>query len=256
MLSSISMKFRSAFVALVAAPALAANPAFAAPAYVTQADIDAVDAQLRAKPTYCPALREGSSSPPAEISEAQAWVNALGLRNEPVRSAFSRYQVAFKGRSVSLVLPHRADWALQGKQVRPYLITGPSTIAVGELGFIDHSVQDEVCAFERKYTVTVEKGSIKTAEAAFKKELAAGKAGGLETDESADLGVVMLGASSAFVPTVRGNYHDPGLARLGLVYDRVITNLSGGWMLTVKARGGLRVAKIDSDMVRIAVSAR
>lgn len=227
------------------------TPLFAATEYVTQSDLDRVNEEIRASNyRYCPGYWVGRDAEDAERADANRWMTELMMLGDEARGAYARYTVPFKGKNVSMVLPHQANWSLRGKQVRPYLLTGNSTIEVGSLDFIDSTMQDYTCSLARKYKISVEKGSIQSKTKALQQEVKALKAAGNRPDASEDLPTVSLGTAIALVPSVLQNS-----GGFSLQHDRVVVNLSGGWVMTISSKGGYR-ATVDPVMLRIAASAR
>lgn len=223
------------------------------PVYVATNDIQAVNETMQSKAgTYCPLYwsNDAMANDPVGYAAYQSWVNGLRLVSSQPIGGYNRYPVAFKGRTVSMVLPYDASWSFQGKQVRPYLLTGDRTADVGQLDFINISVQEDTCEFGRPYSLTLKKGTIKTIEADLKREQATLRADGASTDTSQHVPTVMLGASMALVPSVLENS-----GGYTLQYDRVSVNLRGGWVLTIRAKGGNN-ATVDTNMLRMAASAR
>jgi hypothetical protein len=227
------------------------SPVSAATEYVGQADLDRVNQEIQASNyRYCPGYWTGRGAEEEGRSEAYQWLTRLELLGDRPRGAYSRYNVPFKGKTVSLTLPYESNWTLGGKQIRPYLMTGNATIEVGQLDFIDSAVQDYTCSFGRRYKVVVEKGTIQSKTKALQQEVKALKIAGSQADESQDLPTVALGSSLALVPHVIRNS-----GGFSLQYDQVVVNLTGGWVMTVSSKGGYN-ATIDPVMLRIAASAR
>ncbi len=230
---------------LVAQPAVAAGP------YVSLSDIQAVNQSIDSHGgMYCPMQWQNATVETEGYADYLAWKNGLRLvTSEPI-GAYDRYSLVLKGRSVSMVLPYDKAWSLQGKQVRPYLLTGDRTAEVGPLDFIHVSGQDDSCAFARRYSVSLQKGTVKTIDAELKREQAKLRADGVTTDTSAHVPTVMMGTSMALVPSVMENS-----GGYTLQYDRVSVNLTGGWVLTIQSKGGY-ASTVDTTMLRMAASAR
>ncbi len=228
-----------------------ATPLFAATEYVTQSDLDRVNEEIRTSNyRYCPGYWIGRSAEDVDRANADRWMTELMMVGDQARGAYARYTVPFKGKNVSMVLPYQANWTLRGKQVRPYLLTGNLSIEVGPLDFVDSTIQDYTCSLLRKYSISVEKGSIQSKTKALQQEIKTLKASGSRPDASEDLPTVSLGTAIALVPSVLQNS-----GGFSLQHDRVVVNLSGGWVMTISSKGGYR-ATVDPTMLRIAVSAR
>ncbi|MBP9762574.1 hypothetical protein KBD34_03080 [Patescibacteria group bacterium] len=227
------------------------SPVSAAAEYVAQADIDQINQEIQASNyRYCPGYWTGRSEQDSDRAESYRWMTDLMLLGEQSGGTYNRYTIPFKGKNVSMILPHQTSWKLRGKQVRPYLMTGSQVIEVGALDFIDSSIQDYTCSLERRYKISLERGSIQSKTKALQQEVKALKTAGSQPDDSQDLPTVSLSPSLALVPDVVQNS-----GGFSLQYSQVTVNLAGGWVMTISSKGGYS-ATVDPFMLRIAVSAR
>lgn len=184
--------------------------------------------------------------------ETKGWRDGLHLQNQDAsKNAFQRYTVQFGSRKLSLALPYLNEWSVKGKHLQPYLIQGTNQIGVGPLTFVEQGVQDPLCSLQRKYLITLTKGTVKSQDAAFRKQFKKDSVGMNAVSELPTVWLTLGGKNAAIIPTAEDNS-----GSIGMYYQGISVDLAGGLILTIKDPSAPSFSTVNLEMLRIAASVR
>ncbi len=175
------------------------------------------------------------------------WKRSLAIQAEGVYGLFNRYPIQFGKKTISMTLPYRSTWAIDGKLLRPYTIINDKEVRVGQVGFFNVGVQDAVCEIDRSITLRLEKGSVQSLDNALRREI---KSGVSDDTNLPTIFMQLNGKSAAIIPTATDN--SGGYI---LRYNRVAVNLPGGYVLILIEKAGGQ-GTVSSDLLRMAASVK
>lgn len=176
------------------------------------------------------------------------WKRSLAIRADAVYGLFNRYPVQFGKKTISITLPYRQTWSIDGKSLRPYTIVNDQEVRVGQVGIFNIGAQDAVCEIDRAVTIRLEKGSVQSLENTLRRQIKTA----MTTDDN-NLPTVFMqlnGKSAAIIPTATDNS-----GGYTLRYNRVAVNVPGGYVLIFTEKAGGH-GTVSTDLLRMAASVK
>ena len=186
-----------------------------------------------------------------EYCHDTTWFAGLKLNNQQSRNYFNRYTIPFALHRVSLTLPHRTDWSLQGKSLQTYLVLDRNEIGVGSVELIQTGVQESVCEMGRKYRVKLERGTVTRKASAHSTGFKTVSKDATMEGELPTIWMTLGGKRAAIIPSYAANS-----GTYFMFYNRILVDLPNGYVLTVEDPATPHISNVNTDMLRIAASAR
>jgi hypothetical protein len=145
-----------------------------------------------------------------------------------------------------ITVPYSAKWKVADKQVLPFTRQNDE-YAVGAITLLDYSVQDIVCALGRRYSINIQKKTLKQLDKELRQIYSSGE-GWASTEKLPTIYLTIANKKAALIPTL--TVSSGGSI---MVYDALAVEIKGHTVL-IRDPQVYHAANIDSAMLRMAAS--